>query len=138
MGLEALGEKYLKHLEGKLWEMRRTGRDGIARALYITAVGKRVVMVRAFVKKTLKAPRGEIEIALRRGEEAIARYGKPEIFNTDQGSQFTGGAFTGMLAGHGIKICMDGKVAWTQKGLGRKRGLAGQCLRRAAVAQRQI
>ena len=45
-------------------------------------------------------------------EEAIARYGKPEIFNTDQGSQFTGAEFTGMLTGHGIKISMDGKGAW--------------------------
>ena len=45
-------------------------------------------------------------------EEAIACFGKPEIFNTDQGSQFTGAAFTGLLAGHGIAISMDGKGAW--------------------------
>ena len=45
-------------------------------------------------------------------DEAIARHGKPEIFNTDQGSQFTGGDFTGLLTGHGIKISMDGKGAW--------------------------
>lgn len=42
-------------------------------------------------------------------EEAIRQYGKPEIFNTDQGSQFTSDAFTGMLTGHDIKISMDGK-----------------------------
>lgn len=42
-------------------------------------------------------------------EEAIAKHGKPEIFNTDQGSQFTSELFTGMLAGHEIKISMDGK-----------------------------
>ena len=42
----------------------------------------------------------------------MARYGKPEIFNTDQGSQFTGQTFTGALAGNGIAISMDGKVAW--------------------------
>ena len=47
------------------------GRDGIARALYVTAVGKRVVVVRAFVKMTQKAPRGEIEIALRRAQEVL-------------------------------------------------------------------
>jgi putative transposase len=45
-------------------------------------------------------------------EEALARHGKPEIFNTDQGSQFTGAAFTGLLAGNGIAISMDGKGAW--------------------------
>ena len=58
-----------KHLEGKLWELRLTGRDGIARALYITAIGRRVVVVRAFVKKTQKTPRSEIELALRRAKE---------------------------------------------------------------------
>ena len=42
-------------------------------------------------------------------EEALARYGKPEIFNSDQGSQFTSMAFTGALAGAGVKISMDGK-----------------------------
>jgi putative transposase len=45
-------------------------------------------------------------------EEAIAKYGKPEIFNTDQGSQFTSSAFTGLLHGHGIRISMDGKGCW--------------------------
>src|SRR5258708_30442673 len=45
-------------------------------------------------------------------EEAIARHGKPGIFNTDQGSQFTSAAFTGVLADNGIAISMDGKGAW--------------------------
>jgi putative transposase len=45
-------------------------------------------------------------------EEAIARYGTPEIFNTDQGSQFTSSAFTGLLTEHGIRISMDGKGCW--------------------------
>ena len=45
-------------------------------------------------------------------EEALARHGKPEIFNTDQGSQFTGAAFTGVLIKNGIAISMDGKGAW--------------------------
>ncbi len=47
-------------------------------------------------------------------EDALARHGKPEIFNTDQGSQFTGTAFTGLLASHGIAISMDGKGAWRE------------------------
>lgn len=42
-------------------------------------------------------------------EEALSRFGKPEIFNTDQGSQFTAEAFTSVLHGHGVKISMDGK-----------------------------
>jgi putative transposase len=45
-------------------------------------------------------------------EDALARYGKPEIFNTDQGSQFTGAAFTGVLIKNQIVISMDGKGAW--------------------------
>ena len=45
-------------------------------------------------------------------EEALARHGKPEIFNTDQGSQFTGAAFTSVLASNGTTISMDGKGAW--------------------------
>jgi putative transposase len=45
-------------------------------------------------------------------EDALARHGKPEIFNTDQGSQFTGSAFTGLLAKNDIAISMDGKGAW--------------------------
>jgi len=45
-------------------------------------------------------------------EEAIAKYGRPEIFNTDQGAQFTSTAFTGLLLAHGIRISMDGKGCW--------------------------
>ena len=45
-------------------------------------------------------------------EDALARHGKPDIVNTDQGSQFTGAGFTGVLANNGIAISMDGKGAW--------------------------
>lgn len=45
-------------------------------------------------------------------DEAIQRYGAPEIFNTDQGSQFTSAAFTGVLKDKGIEISMDGKGRW--------------------------
>ncbi len=44
--------------------------------------------------------------------EAISRYGTPDIFNTDQGSQFTSSEFTGLLKEHGIQISMDGKGCW--------------------------
>ena len=68
-GLERVGEPHVKHLEGRLWEIRMRGRDGIARAIYVTASGRRVVVVRAFVKKTQKTPRGEIEFSFRRAKE---------------------------------------------------------------------
>ena len=45
-------------------------------------------------------------------EEALARFGRPEIFNTDQGSQFTSAAFTSVLASAGIRISMDGRGRW--------------------------
>jgi putative transposase len=45
-------------------------------------------------------------------EDALSRHSKPDIFNTDQGSQFTGAAFTGVLIKNGIAISMDGKGAW--------------------------
>ncbi len=45
-------------------------------------------------------------------EEALARYGKPEIFDTDQGSQFTSFAFTGVLRGAEVRISMDGRGRW--------------------------
>jgi phage-related protein len=66
-GLQSLSEPHVKHLEGKLWELRLTGRDGIARALYVTAIGQKVIIVRAFVKKTQKTPRAEL--ALQRAKE---------------------------------------------------------------------
>jgi putative transposase len=54
----------------------------------------------------------EVEFCIEAVEEALARYGTPEIFNTDQGSQFTSAAFTGLLKETGIAISMDGKAAW--------------------------
>ena len=68
-GLERVGEPYVKHLEAKLWEMRMKGRDGIARSLYVTATGRRVVVLRTFVKKSQKTPRREIDLALQRAKE---------------------------------------------------------------------
>jgi putative transposase len=54
----------------------------------------------------------EVAFCIEAVEEAMARYGKPEIFNSDQGSQFTSAAFTGLLMKNQIKISMDGKGAW--------------------------
>ena len=54
----------------------------------------------------------EVDFCIEAVEEAMARHGKPRIFNTDQGSQFTSAAFTGLLADNGVAISMDGKGAW--------------------------
>ena len=54
----------------------------------------------------------DVHFCLEAVEEAIANYGTPEIMNTDQGSQFTSQAFTGLLKDNGIQISMDGKGAW--------------------------
>ena len=54
----------------------------------------------------------EVAFCLDTVEEALARHGKPEMFNTDQGSQFTSTAFTGLLLDNTIAICMDGRGAW--------------------------
>jgi phage-related protein len=68
-GVDRVGQPHVKHLQGRLWEMRLRGRDGIARALYVTVTGQRVVVVRVFVKKTQKTPRREMELALERAKE---------------------------------------------------------------------
>ncbi len=67
-GLERVGEPHIKHVEGRLWEIRLKGRSGISRALYVTAVSRRVVIVRVFVKKTEKTPHHEIALALFRAK----------------------------------------------------------------------
>jgi len=54
----------------------------------------------------------EVEFCLEAVEEALARHGRPDIFNTDQGSQFTCGDFTSLLLNSGIAISMDGKGSW--------------------------
>src|SRR3981081_4093526 len=55
-------------------------------------------------------------------EDALSRHGKPDIFNTDQGSQFTGSTFTSALASNGIAISMDGKGAWREHRLREQQG----------------
>jgi putative transposase len=54
----------------------------------------------------------EVEFCLEAVEEALAKHGRPEIFNTDQGSQFTSVDFTGLLLDNAIAISMDGRGAW--------------------------
>jgi phage-related protein len=69
IGLERMREPQVRHLEGRLWELRLQGKDRITRALYVTASGRRVVVVRVFVKKTRATPRREIDLALKRAKE---------------------------------------------------------------------
>ena len=71
VGLERVGMPYVRHVSGPLWEMRMNGKDGIARALYVTIQHRRIVIVRAFTKKTQKTPRSEIDLALQRAQEVL-------------------------------------------------------------------
>ena len=66
VGLERMGEPHVRHIEGKLWEMRPSGSHVEGRALYVTAAARRVVIVLAFVKKTRKTPDRVIRLALER------------------------------------------------------------------------
>jgi putative transposase len=54
----------------------------------------------------------DVEFCLEALEEALSRFGRPEIFNTDQGSQFTSPRFTGVLRDAGVRISMDGRGRW--------------------------
>ena len=65
-GLDALPYGWVKPLGDKLWELRMTGRDGIARAIYLTAKGKRVVVLRVFIKKSEQTPIRELRLAQER------------------------------------------------------------------------
>jgi phage-related protein len=69
VGVPNVKEPHVRHVRGQIWEIRFKGKAGIARALYTTARDQRVVILRAFVKKTEKTPAGEIELALQRARE---------------------------------------------------------------------
>ena len=68
-GLHKVREPYIKHLQDKLWEMRVKGRDGIARAIYVTAHEKRLVILHAFIKKSQKTPSRALRLASQRLKE---------------------------------------------------------------------
>jgi phage-related protein len=68
-GPQRMREPHVKPLRDKLWEMRMSGKDGIARAIYVLAQGRRIVILHAFVKKTQKTPPEAIRVALRRARE---------------------------------------------------------------------
>lgn len=68
-GFQNLPSGIVKHLEDKLWEVRIRAPSGISRAIYVTAKGKRVVIIRVFVKKAQKTPQRELELARQRAKE---------------------------------------------------------------------
>lgn len=68
-GPHNVGMPHVRHLEGALWEIRMKGRDGIGRAIYVTATGQRVVIIHAFAKKTQKTPAKALAKARKRAKE---------------------------------------------------------------------
>ena len=70
LGPQRVGLPHIRPLESKLWEMRMTGRDGIARAVYAAVQGRTLLVLHVFIKKTQTTPRSAIETALKRLEES--------------------------------------------------------------------
>ncbi len=68
-GILHIRRPYIKHIQGKIWEIRASGKDKTGRCLYLTAQGKRVILLRCFTKKSQKTPKREIEIAHQRAKE---------------------------------------------------------------------
>ncbi len=68
-GPQALREPHVKHVHGRLWEIRASGRDGIGRAIYVTARGQRVIVLVAFAKKSQATPKRHLDLALQRMKE---------------------------------------------------------------------
>ncbi|MES2434401.1 MAG: type II toxin-antitoxin system RelE/ParE family toxin [Pseudomonadota bacterium] len=65
-GLERMHEPHVKHLDGKLWELRVSASEGIARGIYVTLTGRRVLVLHVFEKKTQKTPKRAMDLALSR------------------------------------------------------------------------
>lgn len=68
LGPQRVGLPHIRPLDGKLWEMRMQGRDGIARAVYAAIKDRRLLVLHVFVKKTQTTPRSAIATALKRLE----------------------------------------------------------------------
>ncbi len=71
VGLEALQAPYARHLEGKLWELRVQADGGHARGIYVTAAGRRLVVLHVFAKKSRKTPRQALATARERMKQVI-------------------------------------------------------------------
>jgi phage-related protein len=66
LGLQQMREPHVKHLDGKLWELRAKAQDGIARGIYVTASGRRVIILHVFEKKSQKTPLNALALARKR------------------------------------------------------------------------
>ena len=66
VGLDALRAPHVRHLDGKLWELRVRAEGGIARGIYVTAAGRRVVVLHVFAKKSRRTPRRALATARER------------------------------------------------------------------------
>ena len=71
LGVEQVREPHVKHIEGKLWELRAKASEGIARGLYVTVTGRRVVVLHVFVKKSQRTPRAALDIARERMKQVL-------------------------------------------------------------------
>lgn len=71
VGLEDLRAPHVRHLDGKLWELRVRARGGIARGIYVTATGRRLVVLHVFEKKSRKTPRRALATARERMKEVM-------------------------------------------------------------------
>ena len=69
-GPKQVGMPHIKSLGGKLWEIRVSGRDGIARGIYVIAVSKKIVILHVFIKKSQKTPSAALNIAQQRAKDA--------------------------------------------------------------------
>ena len=72
LGLENLHEPHVKHIDGKLWELRAKASEGIARGIYVTMTGRKVVVLHVFVKKSQKTPAKALDIARTRMNEVMS------------------------------------------------------------------
>ena len=72
VGLDALRAPHVRHLDGKLWELRVRAEGGTARGIYVTATGRRVVVLHVFAKKSRKTPRRALATARERMKQVTS------------------------------------------------------------------
>ena len=95
----------LRDLSGRLRDRAKPARGFVYLAVVLDWFSRRLLAWRLSVTM-------EASVCIEALEDALAHHGKPEIVNTDQGAQFTGLAFTGVLTKQSIASSMDGKGAW--------------------------
>ncbi len=74
-GPQNVREPYVKHIKGRLFEIRAKGKDGIARVFYFTMTDRKIVLLHGFIKKTQKTPEKELKIAIVRMKEILEAQG---------------------------------------------------------------